>query len=136
MSFLDTYLKQVDSAKHADFIAIHKIIEQATGLQPAHNHTTSQYRMVGYGPYHYKYASGREGDWFAIGLASNKTGFSIYISAVEKDRYIAEKYRTLLGKASVGKSCIRFKKLSDLNTEILTQAIKEGYEVTKKTYLK
>jgi len=59
-----------------------------------------------YGLYHYKYASGREGDWFVVGLASQKNYVSLYTCACDKDGYLAENNQDRLGKASVGRSCI------------------------------
>lgn len=71
--------------------------------------------IIGYGSYHYKYDSGREGDWFKVGIANQKNYMSLYICEMEGDQYIPEKYKDKLGKVNVGKSCIRFKKLEDLN---------------------
>lgn len=62
--------------------------------------------ILGYGLYHYKYASGREGDWFVAGLASQKNYASLYIYACDKDGYLAENNQGRLGKVSVGRSCI------------------------------
>jgi hypothetical protein len=75
--------------------------------------------MIGYGPYHYRYESGREGDSARVALASNKTGFSVYISCVDDKGWLAEQAKAKLGKASVGKSCIRFKRLGDIHLDAL-----------------
>jgi hypothetical protein len=56
--------------------------------------------MLAYGRWHYEYATGREGDWFRIGMASNKNYISLYISAGDKCGYIAEQYE---GSASQSK---------------------------------
>ena len=82
--------------------------------------------MIGYGEYHYKSASGREGDWFVIGLASQKNYISVFICAADlkSKKYLPEVLKDELGKVSVGKSCIRFKKLEDVNISSLTKAIK------------
>lgn len=79
--------------------------------------------MVGYGMFHYKSKSGREGDWPIVALANQKNYISLYICALEDGDYIAEKNKDLLGKVSVGKSCIRFKKLEDLNQQSLTDIL-------------
>lgn len=81
--------------------------------------------IIGYGNYHYKYAGGREGDWFKIGLASNKNYISIYACAVTDGGYVAEKYKEKLPKASIGKSCIRFKKLDDVDVKVLKEIFKK-----------
>ncbi len=79
--------------------------------------------MLGYGLYHYKYASGREGDWFVVGLASQKNYVSLYIRAYDKDGYLAENNQSRLGKVSVGRSCIRFKELEDLNLKVALELV-------------
>lgn len=81
--------------------------------------------MLAYGPFHYEYASGREGDWFKIGVASNARYISLYACAADERGYVAERYKTKLPKAKIGKSCVRFKKLEDLDLKVLAQLIKE-----------
>lgn len=86
--------------------------------------------MICFGKYRYRYASGREGDWCLVALANQKNYISIYACAVSGDKYIAEEYKDKLPKASIGKSCIRFKKTADIDfvilKEILLQTIKLG----------
>jgi glutaminase len=77
-----------------------------------------------------KYDSGREGDWFRIGLASNKNYVSLYICAMEGKTYVAEKFKKQFPKASVGKHCVRFKRLSDLDKSALAKLIREGAKPT------
>jgi hypothetical protein len=81
--------------------------------------------MIGYGPFHYKYASGREGDWFRIGVASLKQYISLYSCAADARGYVAERYRKRLPGADIGKSCVRFKRLDDLDTAALKALLKE-----------
>lgn len=87
--------------------------------------------MVGYGMFHYKGKSGREGDWPVVAIANQKNYVSLYICAVEDGKYVAESHASELGKASVGKSCIRFKKLEDLNLETV-KSILERLELRVK----
>ncbi|CAN5140326.1 DUF1801 domain-containing protein [soil metagenome] len=82
-----------------------------------------QWGMLGYGPYRYKYESGREGDGAMIALASQKNYISFYVSCTEGGAYLAEKHKEKLGKVSVGRSCIRFKKIEDLNLEAVAELI-------------
>jgi uncharacterized protein DUF1801 len=82
--------------------------------------------MLAYGRYHYRYASGREGDWFRIGLASQKRYISLYVTAANGERYVAETYKDRLPKAGIGKSCVRFKRLEDLDRSALESLIREG----------
>jgi hypothetical protein len=78
-------------------------------------------RFIGYGTYHYRYASGREGDWFPIGLTNNKAYVSLYLCAADDDGYLAEGNADRLGKVSVGKSCVRFTRLEDLNLDVVAE---------------
>lgn len=81
--------------------------------------------MLAYGPFHYRYPSGREGDWFRIGVASNKQYISLYACAADDRGYVAERYRKRLPKADIGKSCVRFKKVDDLDLVALRALLKE-----------
>ena len=82
------------------------------------------YNMPGYGSFEYKNSKKEVLNWPVIALASQKNYISIYVCAVDKGEYIAEKYKKELGKVSVGRSCIRFKKIKDLNLEVLGRVIK------------
>lgn len=80
--------------------------------------------MIGYGPYHYRYASGREGDSSRVVLASNKNYISVYACASDDRGYVAERYRDKLPKAKIGRSCIRFKRLDDLDRDVLREILR------------
>jgi hypothetical protein len=82
-------------------------------------------KMLGYGPFHYRYSSGREGDAHAIGISDGAQALSIYIVAVDNGAYLAESFRDRLGKVSVGKSCIRVKKLGDLDLDVFAEVVTE-----------
>ena len=77
--------------------------------------------MLGYGSYHYVYASGREGDWPILGLASRKRYISLYACAPSTARFATSTGR--LPKADIGKSCVRFKRLEDLDRDTLKELI-------------
>lgn len=82
------------------------------------------YNMLGYGSFKYKNNKKEELDWPTVGLANQKNYISLYVCAVQNGEYIAEKHKDELGKVSVGKSCIRFKQITDLNLEALEKVIK------------
>lgn len=88
-------------------------------------------KMLGYGKIHYQYASGREGDTAHIAVASNANYISIYACAADERGYVAERYKDRLPKASIGKSCVRFKRLEDLDLgalkALLVETSKTGY---------
>jgi hypothetical protein len=81
------------------------------------------YNMPGYGSFKYKNYKKEVIDWPTIALASQKNYISLYVCAVENGEYIAEKYKDTLGKVSVGRNCIRFKKIDDVNLETLKKVI-------------
>jgi len=79
--------------------------------------TAREGRFLGYGPFHYRYASGREGDTFAIGMMDGAQALSVYVVGGEDGRYLTESRADRLGKVSVGKSCIRVKRLEHLDLD-------------------
>jgi len=81
------------------------------------------YNMLGYGSFSYKNYKKEVIQWPIIALANQKNYISLYVCAVDKGVYVAEKHAKELGKVSVGKSCIRFKKLEDVNLPILKKVI-------------
>lgn len=89
--------------------------------------------MIGFGSYHYKTKAGVEGDWFQVGLASQKNYISIYACGADIEHgYVAEKYKARLPKADIGKSCIRIKRVDDIDLEVLKRVIQETEEIFKR----
>jgi hypothetical protein len=81
----------------------------------------------GYGPFHYRYASGREGDAHRISVAARKNGISLYVLALTEDgQYLAESRADRFPRANVGKGCIRFKRLDDLDEAALRALLAEA----------
>ena len=108
-----------DAQKQQDCRTLVAIMQEATGDAP---------RMwgdaiVGFGHYHYKYASGREGDWFLTGFSPRKQNLTLYIMA-GFDNYDALLAR--LGKHSIGKSCLYVKRLADVDMPVLTELVVES----------
>jgi len=86
--------------------------------------------IVGFGSYHYKYASGREGDWFLVGFAPRKQSLTLYIMSGFK------KYSALLkklGKHKIGVSCLYVKRLDDVDMDALAQLIEESVAYVRKS---
>jgi len=79
--------------------------------------------IIGYGDYTITKARGKKSEWFLVGLALQKNYISIYINAFEDGQYVAEKYRSRLGKVKVGKSSISFKHVDDLDLETLQKVV-------------
>ena len=111
------FLEQVEpEQKRQDCQAILEMMQQATKADPKMWGDS----MIGFGEYHYKYASGREGDWFLTGFAPRKQTISLYIMAGFK-RY--EELMGKLGKYKTGKSCLYINKLADVDEAVLKELI-------------
>jgi len=87
--------------------------------------------IVGFGSYHYKYATGREGDWFTTGFSPRKQNLTIYIM-IGFDKYPAIMKK--LGKYKAGKSCLYVKKLDDIDRGLLRKLIAQSVKDLKKCY--
>lgn len=81
---------------------------------------------IGYGIHIMKYADGKTRDFYKIGLSANTTGISVYIMGIEDKKYLANTFGEKIGKASVTSYCIKFKKLDDINIEVLKEAIQSA----------
>ena len=108
-----------DPVKRRDCKEIAKMMRKASGKNPKMWGSS----IVGYGEYHYKYPTGREGDWMRTGFAPRKQAITLYIM----DGF--GKYDELLsklGKHSTGKSCLYVKKLEDIDKSVLEELIAES----------
>jgi uncharacterized protein DUF1801 len=85
---------------------------------------------IGYGSYNIKYADGTTKEFYQIGLSANTTGISVYVMGLKDKTYLAQTYGKKIGKASVTGYCIKFKKLKDINIDILKEAIRYGVEAS------
>lgn len=112
------FLNQIpDKERRDDCFAIAKMMEEATGAKPKMWGTS----IVGFGSYHYKYASGREGDWLMTGFSPRKNDLTLYLMmGFEKHRELMEQ----LGKHKTSKSCLYIKRLDDVHVPTLTKLIK------------
>jgi hypothetical protein len=118
----DEYVAGVDERRRLDVAALDALIrETAPGLERVMSGSG-----IGYGPFHYRYASGREGDAALIGLAANKRYLSLYVLCATENGYLAETYRERLPKASIGKACVRFTTLSNVDVDVLRELIAEA----------
>lgn len=121
----EEYIAMIPEPRKRDIETLHALIQKTVpSLKPR-----ILSGMVGYGSYHYRYASGREGDWSLIALASQKNYISVYVCCTDNGIYLTDEYREKLPKASIGKSCIRFKKLSDIDLTVLTEIIKRAKKI-------
>ena len=116
-----------DEQKRADGYALLELMQEVSGEPPRMWGDS----IVGFGSYHYRYTSGREGDWFLTGFSPRKQNLSLYIMAG------FARYETLmeqLGKHKTGKSCLYIKRLEDVDRQVLRQLVEESVQHMKKTY--
>ena len=131
------YITSQPEPKRSDMQALHHHILQVLpdcklwfdNGKNSENKTVSN-PNIGYGCYTIKYADGKTRDFFQIGLSANTTGISVYILGIKDKTYLAQTYGKEIGKASVTGYCIKFKKLKDININILEAAIRYGVEAT------
>ena len=126
------YLANVPDDRKAAVLFLHAFIQKAAPKLKsyfAYNMIRSQayyfaYNMLGYGSFLYKNYKNEMISWPIIAMASQKNYISVYVCALTDGKYIAEKYQKELGKVSVGRSCIRFRKLADVKLPVLKKVIR------------
>lgn len=125
---VEAYLVAIeDEARRADCERIAAIMSAATDRSPRMWGSS----IVGFGEYHYKYDSGREGDWCLTGFSSRKSDISLYIMPGFK---AFDDLMTRLGKHKTGKSCLYIKRLSDIDEEVLNQLVVESVAWMRERY--
>jgi hypothetical protein len=128
---IKSYITSQTEPKLSDMQQLHQLILQVLPScrlwfddgKNAENKTVTN-PTIGYGFYTIKYANGKTRDFFQIGMSANTTGISIYILGIEDKTYLAQTFGKDLGKANVTGYCIRFKKLKDINIDVLEAAIR------------
>ena len=125
---VEEFIRNSDPNKIEDSFALVKIMEKISD-EPAKMWGAS---IVGFGSYDYQYKSGHGGTMCRIGFSPRKTAYSLYILNCESEMQI--NLVKQLGKIKRGKACVYFKKLSDLNLDILEQLIVESLAETKKMW--
>lgn len=116
-----------DRQKRADARKVAAIMRRVTGKRAKMWGAS----IVGYGTYHYKYESGREGDFMITGFSPRKQALTVYILAGFR------RFDTLmgkLGKYKTGKSCLYIKRLSDVDEKVLEQLIDRSVKYMRKNY--
>ncbi len=116
-----------DSQKRRDSQVICRLMQEVTGEEPSMWGSS----IVGFGAYHYKYASGKEADWMLVGFSPRKANLTLYIMSgfdeyAKTSGYSPKPLLGQLGKYSTGKSCLYIKQLSDVNMDVLRRLIDES----------
>jgi hypothetical protein len=122
------YINSLKEPRKMEIKKLHSLIRKTIPNLKPH----MKFGILGYGTYHYKYASGREGDWMIIGLANQKNYISLYSCLSDGKRHVAENHKKDLPKANIGKSCIRFRKLEDIDLDVIKQVLQETSSTYKK----
>ena len=121
------------AAKREDARVLDALFRKVTGEEPKMWGPS----IIGYGSYHYKYASGREGDMCRTGFSPRKAKHSIYLMGGYCDPVTGETYEGLLeqlGKHSRGKACLYINKPADVDLGVLEKMIRLGWEAMNKLY--
>ena len=117
---VEAFLQGVESEKkREDSYALLELMREVTGEEPAMWGTS----IVGFGSYRYKYASGREGEWFLSGFSPRKQNLTLYIMS-GFDEY--DSLLSRLGKYKTGKSCLYLNKLEDVDPEVLRELVRRS----------
>jgi len=116
-----------DTHKRKDCRTLMKVMSRLTGKRAKMWGTT----IVGYGSYHYRYASGREGDFFLMGFSPRKQALTIYV--VAGFSHFPQLMRQL-GKYKTGKSCLYVKRLDDIDTDVLERLLEQSQDYLRRTY--
>ena len=138
MSVQDQIKKHIaaqPASKLSDMQALHQIILELNPTcklwfldgKNSENKTVSN-PNIGYGLQTRKYADGKTREFYQIGVSANTTGISVYILGIDDKTYLTKTYGKNIGKAAVTGYCFKFKKLVDINIDVLKEAIQDGFE--------
>jgi hypothetical protein len=115
---VDEFLKSAPRADDAAVLC--ELMTKATSAQP----TMWGSSIVGFGLYHYTYASGRTGDWLAVGFSPRKANLTVYIGGLDGYADLL----AALGPHTTGKSCLYLKRLSDVDAPILAKLVQARFK--------
>lgn len=129
------YIESQPEAKRGDLQALHELVlatapgcrmwfldgKDSTGKVVSNPN-------IGYGQYTIRYANGQEKEFYVIGLSANTTGISVYVMGLEDKNFLKATFGDTIGKASVTGYCIKFRRLADIDLEVLRKAILSGLD--------
>ena len=113
------YLNTAANEQKEMLIFLHDFIKRIVSKLKVHFANN----MIGYGSFPYKNAKKEMIEWPTVALACQKNYVSIYICSIVDGQYLVEKYKNELGKVKIGRSCISFKKLEDINLPVLEKVL-------------
>jgi len=124
---VDAFLSRVAEPRRADCLTLARMMKQVTRAEPRMWGPS----IVGFGTYHYRYESGREGDWFLAGFSPRKQDLTVYVMAG------FERFPDLmarLGTFRTGKSCLYLKRLEDVDLTVLKALLAASVRHLKAAY--
>ena len=125
---VEAFLAQVpDQRRREDARAVVDLMAEVTSERPTMWGAT----MVGFGSYHYRYASGREGDYFVVGVSPRKAALTVYLMDGFEGR---EGLLERLGPHTTGKACLYVKRLDDVDSDVLRELVRLSVRRTAETY--
>ena len=125
---VEAFIDAVDHPRRReDARTLLKLMQRVTGDEPLMWGPS----IVGYGSYHYRYASGQEGDWPIAGFSPRKQNLSIYIMPGFRGY---DELLSRLGKHKTGKSCLYINKLADVDLDVLETLVRTSVEEMKRRY--
>ena len=136
---IHAYLQSLSEPKQSDMVALHEIIcDMMPGAQlwfldgKDESGKVVSNPNIGYGSQTLTYADGSTKNFYQIGISGNSTGISVYIIGLKDKNYLKDHFAEVLGKASVTGYCIKFKKLKDIQVDVLKLAINYGIGQTER----
>lgn len=129
---VDTLLAAIaDPARRAEAETLIKLLGEASGAPAA-----AWGKMIGFGRYRYRYASGQSGESFLVGFAARASEFSIYLTGEvpEDEQSQREALLARLGKHRMGKGCLYVKRLSDVDIEVLGALVAHSVGIVRRLY--
>lgn len=125
---VESFINSVDNeTRRLDAISLLNLMKRITGEPPKMWGPS----IIGFGEYHYKYDSGREGDFLIVGFSPRKANLAIYVlGSLGPDEPLLKK----LGKHKTGAGCLYVNKLADIDLKVLEQLIAKSYKATKKKW--
>ncbi|MCY4077822.1 MAG: DUF1801 domain-containing protein [Acidobacteria bacterium] len=123
---VEAFLDGIENEKRRDDCrAVVELMAEVTGKPPVMWGDS----IIGFGSYHYRYATGREGDWMATGVSPRKQSLTVYIqTGFQRHAALMEK----LGRHTTGKSCLYIKRLEDVDVDVLRDLVRDSYALLSK----
>ena len=127
---VDVFLNKIEhEGKRADSFKIVELMRKVTGLEPKMWGDS----IIGFGEYHYRYASGHEGDAPLVGFSPRKQNLTLYLMGcyIQPEDKAYDALFDQLGKHKTGKSCLYINKLADVDMDVLEELVEKSFEDMK-----